>query len=368
MPANSSRTYGASTLRELFAGMLRPFKLPILYDLGTDGAYQYFEANLREIIQYPDLRSEVLQNFRELGNIILFVQMADRALASIDDAAFVVSAPLLGVNTYRSSWATDSDPSSSSPVYSAVHNLAALLESKEGLAKAPSVLREMVNNAWIADKMYRAPPAPMSMFKAFLQKISQILDAVRPEWAGSQPTNGVMNVDATSEFYRLWTALQFVGCMPQLNEADPSNAEIFGDGLCWAGITIVHFLGQEQRFNALEFCYHVVNIEETGEKPSGNPAVTQQFFPRVSKIRDLNQTIFNTLRAVSPREPTEPLEFHAPTEDFQEVPLGGGPAGFDRSVAATPRASLSFLGREEFADLTRTASAGHSVGDLPPYE
>lgn len=35
-----------------------------------------------------------------------------------------------------------------------------------------------------------------------------------PIWHGSPPVNGVMNVDECTEFHRLWSALQFVMCIP----------------------------------------------------------------------------------------------------------------------------------------------------------
>ena len=42
-------------------------KLPI-FEYGVTGAYEYFCAHLKPIIQYSDLSSEVFQTFREVGN------------------------------------------------------------------------------------------------------------------------------------------------------------------------------------------------------------------------------------------------------------------------------------------------------------
>lgn len=41
-----------------------------------------------------------------------------------------------------------------------------------------------------------------------------------------------------------------------------SCQEKFGDGFLWGGITLVYFLGQEQRFRVFDFCYHILNVEE----------------------------------------------------------------------------------------------------------
>jgi len=35
-----------------------------------------------------------------------------------------------------------------------------------------------------------------------------------PIWVGPPPQNGVMNIDECTEFHRLWSALQFVYCIP----------------------------------------------------------------------------------------------------------------------------------------------------------
>lgn len=71
-------------------------------------------------------------------------------------------------------------------------------------------------------------------------------------------------MDTTSEFYRLWSALQFVVCVPPTSENDMSCHELFGDGLMWAGCTIIHFLQQQKRFETFDFSYHILNVEDAG--------------------------------------------------------------------------------------------------------
>lgn len=38
--------------------------------------------------------------------------------------------------------------------------------------------------------------------------------------------------------------------------------ECFGEGLQWAGCTILTLLGQQKRFKALDFCYHLSRVYE----------------------------------------------------------------------------------------------------------
>src|SRR5437016_5916723 len=125
---------------------------------------------------------------------------------------FVIAAPFLGVTAANEP--PTADPTVASPLYQSAQALAGILESRPGVAKAPAILRELVTNAYKADKFYRPPPQNLSLFKSFLQKISLMLESVRPLWSGTAPENGVMSVESSTEFYRLWSALQFVCCLP----------------------------------------------------------------------------------------------------------------------------------------------------------
>ena len=52
----------------------------------------------------------------------------------------------------------------------------------------------------------------LSMFEIVLTRVKSYLDDA--VWQGEPPANGVMNIDETAEFHRLWSAVQFVYCMP----------------------------------------------------------------------------------------------------------------------------------------------------------
>jgi cytoplasmic FMR1 interacting protein len=156
-----------------------------------------------------------------------------------------------------------------SPIYTVMQSLANVLEGKPNLAKAPQILRDLVNNSWKADKLYRPPAQNVSLFKSVLQRFQTMLGPVQAEWSGTAPDNGVMNVDSTTEFYRLWSGLQFVCSLPT-GENELSILELFGDGLMWAGCTIIYFLGQQHRFEVFDFSYHILNVEESAVVPCTN--------------------------------------------------------------------------------------------------
>lgn len=52
----------------------------------------------------------------------------------------------------------------------------------------------------------------LSIFEVILSRLRSYLDD--PVWVGPPPMNGVMNIDECTEFHRLWSALQFVYCIP----------------------------------------------------------------------------------------------------------------------------------------------------------
>ena len=41
-----------------------------------------------------------------------------------------------------------------------------------------------------------------------------------------------------------------------------SNRETFGESLNWAGMTLIMLLRQEHRFEALDFCNHIIRVQE----------------------------------------------------------------------------------------------------------
>lgn len=69
-----------------------------------------------------------------------------------------------------------------------------------------------------------------------------------------------MHVDECCEFHRIWSALQFVYCMPvQPNEF--TVEQLFGEGLNWAGCAFITLLGQAKRFETMDFSYFLLKIQ-----------------------------------------------------------------------------------------------------------
>lgn len=48
--------------------------------------------------------------------------------------------------------------------------------------------------------------------------------------------------------------------------ASLSCRELFGEGLHWAGCAMIVLLGQQRRFEALDFCYHILRVQRVDGK------------------------------------------------------------------------------------------------------
>jgi cytoplasmic FMR1 interacting protein len=42
--------------------------------------------------------------------------------------------------------------------------------------------------------------------------------------------------------------------------------ELFGEGLHWAGCTMIVLLNQQRRFETLDFCYHILKVQRVDGK------------------------------------------------------------------------------------------------------
>lgn len=103
----------------------------------------------------------------------------------------------------------------------------------------------------------------LSIFEVILNRVKSYLDD--PVWCGPPPANGIIHVDECSEFHRLWSALQFVYCIP-VRGTEYTIEELFGEGLNWAGCVMIVLLGQQRRFEALDFCYHILRVQRVDGK------------------------------------------------------------------------------------------------------
>ena len=115
----------------------------------------------------------------------------------------------------------------------------------------------------------------LSIFEVILNRIKSYL--TDPIWQGKAPTNGVINIDECTEFHRLWSALQFVYCIP-VGDNEFNIEQMFGEGLNWAGCVLITLLGQQRRFDCLDFCYHIFRVQRVDGKDENIKGIVSAFF------------------------------------------------------------------------------------------
>lgn len=288
-----------------------------LYSYGTMGGYNYFDAKLQDIKNYPELITDVFQHFREWGNCIVFLNLVDISLAKIDCLTFIQSSPFLGIVPDSNTTTTKKGSTSNvTPLTKTISSVQSFLEKKKEIAKCPTVLSELTTSALMAERIYAPPKGRHSILRVSLLGIQKMLNEISHLWSVNPKTsdNDIIPIDSTTEFYRIWSALQYIFLidLEENIQLQKSSMELFGDGFHFAGCTIIYFLGQKHRFEALDFSYHLVKMNEA---IPWNDATMEKFTSRLNRIKDINDYVFRMLEVNLPHESSKNTIFHPPKSE-----------------------------------------------------
>eukprot|EP00056_Hartaetosiga_gracilis_P000791 m.40491 g.40491 ORF g.40491 m.40491 type:complete len:1374 (+) comp10358_c0_seq1:113-4234(+) len=77
---------------ELVKGMPKQIKNPV-FEYGINAIFQFYQLNLQPILAYPELRTEVFQEFASIGNVFCFIQLLEEAQELIADGNFIITSP-----------------------------------------------------------------------------------------------------------------------------------------------------------------------------------------------------------------------------------------------------------------------------------
>lgn len=64
--------------------------------------------------------------------------------------------------------------------------------------------------------------------------------------------------------------------------------ELFGEGLNWAGCAMITLLGQQRRFEALDFCYHILRVQRVDGKDENVKGIVSLYL--LSKVENIYYT------------------------------------------------------------------------------
>ncbi|VDI44412.1 cytoplasmic FMR1 interacting protein [Mytilus galloprovincialis] len=288
------------TLRDytetLFKAMPQVCRL-LRYDYGSPGVMGYYQAQLNDMIQYPDLRTEVFQSFREVGNSVLFFMLIEQALTQEEVNDLKHAAPFQ--NIIPKPFIPIKEGDSRKEKEQELKVVMKKLEQKYAPLQVVPVIEKIgteqqVSIAGEGDLLTRERLCcGLSMFEVVLSRIREYIDD--PLWKGQPPANGVMNIDECTEFHRLWSAIQFVFCIP-VGDNEFTIEELYGEGLNWAGCALIVLLSQQRRFEALDFSYHILKVNRVDMKDENVKGIQlKKMVDRIRKFQILNNQIFAVL-------------------------------------------------------------------------
>ncbi|KAJ1446360.1 cytoplasmic fragile-X interacting family-domain-containing protein [Pelagophyceae sp. CCMP2097] len=292
---------------------LPPCKLPkAMY--GLAGCYGVFDALLKPILAYGDLKPEVFQAFKEVGNTLLFVRDLSDALEDAD----------VGKRAHAAPYAARPP--------AAAAGAGGALDAAQ-LAAAAAALHGAAS--------WRGGGGRASLFGGALRQLGVLIAPYRDVWADDAPTNGVLELEATTEFHRLWSALSFLFGLQATNydaagegaAAGPCSDDAqFGHGFFVAGAALLSLLGQAERFGAIDFSAHVLRIDAceaaaptraqgVGAADDGLVQEARSFVKLKKKHNRVFAAALGMVAACvdAPQAPTHALTFHPPATDDDDA-------------------------------------------------
>ncbi|XP_053162763.1 cytoplasmic FMR1-interacting protein 1 isoform X3 [Hemicordylus capensis] len=258
------------------------------HEYGSPGILEFFHHQLKDIVEYAELKTVCFQNLREVGNAILFCLLIEQSLSLEEVCDLLHAAPFQNILPrvhVKEGERLDAKMKRLESKYAPLH-LVPLIE-RLGTPQQIAIARE--GDLLTKERLC----CGLSMFEVILTRIRTFLDD--PIWRGPLPSNGVMHVDECVEFHRLWSAMQFVYCIP-VGAHEFTVEQCFGDGLHWAGCMIIVLLGQQRRFDVLDFCYHLLKVQKHDGKDEVIKNVPlKKMVERIRKFQILNDEIITIL-------------------------------------------------------------------------
>lgn len=111
----------------------------------------------------------------------------------------------------------------------------------------------------------------------------------RNVWYGNEAsgttvdTDELIEIEGCTQFHRVWSAIQFVFSTP-FGENEYTVEEMFGEGLNWAGCTLITLLGQQRRFEMLDFGTHFVKLQRSDKKDTSKDGVVRHSFAELRSL------------------------------------------------------------------------------------
>eukprot|EP00040_Diaphanoeca_grandis_P031270 m.186745 g.186745 ORF g.186745 m.186745 type:complete len:1253 (-) comp32277_c0_seq1:190-3948(-) len=308
----------AAYVHALTQGMPKGCKLP-LFDYGSDGMIGFYQLSLKNVMQYPDLQTEVFHSFREIGNGMVVFLMLEKSVTTKEVFDLTQSMPFQGNIP-----ASVKDGENKEAKIAQAKNAARFMKYEDHLRALQDPTRQQLGA--VASQMTQNRICKgFSIFTAVLLRVKKCLHEAEANgikvFATPKPANGVMDVDECNQFHRLWSAIVYTSCVTGANSANDQHQTWFGDGLQWAGCTIISLLNQQKRFHALDFCNHIVAAWEIDNSSASQNGINVKKFVRRAKQKiGMNRQIYAIMdKYVRGPKFEDPVEYFAPPNDVTDA-------------------------------------------------
>ncbi|GCC37897.1 hypothetical protein chiPu_0016406 [Chiloscyllium punctatum] len=207
------------------------------HEYGSPGILEFFHHQLKDIIEYAELKTDVFQSLREVGNAILFCLLIEQALSQEEVCDLLHAAPF--------------------------QNILPRVYIKEG------------ERLEVRMKRLEAKYAPLHLVP-LIERLGTPQNFSQ-RWKDNLPVSlnaGVLCFTVPASSLR----------------------QCFGDGLNWAGCSIIVLLGQQRRFDLFDFCYHLLKVQrQDGKDEIIKNVPLKKMADRIRKYQILNNEIFAML-------------------------------------------------------------------------
>ena len=289
------------------------------------GCIDYYETKLSSLLEFEDLKPELFQVFREIGNIIFLLKsisdVLDTFITVFDSSKdenrknFMnpynhllnsTKFPLLGIAS-SSLTINQNENTNSDENIKLGHRNDSVYESKYDENKNENeneVSSEKIN--YKTDENTKIESiGKYSMFQIILKHIETTLQDKNlfKNWKIEADTSGgdkdigekkIVDPEIPDGFHIMWSALSFLFCLSSASAVSspsiPSNftdIEVFGDGFQLAGCVILHFLGERGIFELNDYNHFLLRVHsyEAQSAPSENMAKAAGLLPGSGKAR-----------------------------------------------------------------------------------
>ncbi|XP_024519238.1 protein PIR [Selaginella moellendorffii] len=339
-----------SSVGDLRGAMPKAINLPTP-EAGVAGAMKILKEQLQWVTSYEG-KVNFIECLKEIGTLLFLMSLLDMAMKETETSQMVQVAPWLGIAPGPNGLQRYAADATDSP-FLALFKEAASACAAHPLCLSPSTFVAMGKQAEVTGSLYMKNIQTGSVLEYTLAYLSVVLDSFREKWSSPSKT-GLIEITTSKEYHRIYSGIQFVFCGESLAEAGP-NFECFGDSVAWGGCAIVYFLGQQQRFELLDFIYHLLSVEEAesaihhdrSRKPAlvYGPSYGQEledFLDNARRARGLNNHVFSLLRARSPQEDKSASMIKQSGSVVHRVKYPNTPSAFDSLPLKGSRGSKSY--------------------------